>query len=89
MDRRPQLLLNVQGTPKGGSSPCSLALRVAPVPLRAFDPPCTFSKPLKPVGSNEWSYRSHQRMVQIGSPKTFRRSRLTFGASCKVLGDVL
>jgi hypothetical protein len=30
---------------KGGSSPCSLSLRVAPVPLRAFDPPSAPSDP--------------------------------------------
>ena len=41
--RLPSIGAGCSDASKGGSSPCSLSLRVAPVPLRAFDPssaPC-------------------------------------------------
>jgi hypothetical protein len=39
------------------------SLRVAPVPLCAFDPLCAPGGSGRQVGSEEWSFQSHQGMV--------------------------
>jgi hypothetical protein len=59
-------LAECSGASRGWSSPCSrrcASLRVAPVPLRALDPPSAPGSPHHQVGSEEWSFQSHQGMT--------------------------